>query len=100
MNCMGKKRKKESFRPPLKDQLWDAVGIPENIYKDTARIELISDTTVMAEGVGSILSFDENSLSLRVDGRLLMIEGEDLCLKNMENRTLTVTGKIHGMRFI
>ena len=97
---MRKSRKDPVVLPSLRKYLPDIFDLPENVYKDVCQIELVSDSVVSIDGSGALLTFSEEAVSLRVEDRILLIEGTKLTLHGMDEDRLVVKGKILSLRYV
>lgn len=97
---MRKSRKNDLRLPALSRVLPDFLEIPESAYKDVCQIEIISNTTVTIEGCGQILSYDENIVSMKAGDKILLVEGEQLCLKGMNHTGVMIRGIIDAVRYM
>lgn len=75
--------------------------IPEEIPElITPHIELCSQNRAIVEGCKGVLQYTSDTVRLNCKNVIVSFCGENLSLCNLNNETITVTGKISGLNYI
>lgn len=76
------------------DEIGKKTGLPFDILNNGFRIINFSNNSVYIEGFTNIINFEKTLIKIKLKKGIVLIEGEDLKIKNMDIKTIMIVGKI------
>lgn len=79
-----------------KEKFLEAMDIPIELLSDISRITMISNELIYIENYKGIIEYDDNLIRLT---NKVTVLGQSLCIEEISNNEVFISGKINNIEF-
>lgn len=83
----------------LKNKISRALELPENVFSDTDRLEIICGREAVVEGCKGVLEYDGEHIKLDMGKTTMLFKGAELIMERMSEQSVVIRGKIASVEF-
>lgn len=91
--------RKEKRTYNLREQLMEALEMPQEVVSDLPVINLVGDKELNIENFSRLVEYTEEIIRLETNCGMISIEGKALQAKSMTAELMIIKGKIKAMTF-
>ncbi|MBP9989318.1 MAG: YabP/YqfC family sporulation protein [Ruminococcus sp.] len=88
-----------NYNAPLSHRIFDSLELPEDIFKNSSHIEIVSNCCAMVDGCKSVLEYNENLIKLNLGKKYVTFNGNCLSIKSLALEQAVVEGIIVSVEF-
>lgn len=94
-----KNQKKGGAKRSVGEKVADALELPKDILLNMPKMAIFGNKEITVENYKGILEYTENKVRLNTASYVLVINGENLSIKNIATEIITVYGKFSNIEF-
>ena len=83
----------------IKEILATAMSLPKEIALDLPVITATGRNEITVENYKNLMSFSETEIAIRIRDGIIVIEGENLTLRQITTEILHIAGVVSGFRY-
>lgn len=76
------------------------LDMPKDVVMDVPKIIMTGDMEVFCGGYKSLFGYSESEIKCSAGDKIILIKGQKLMIKTIENEEIIVTGRISAVEFL
>ena len=81
------------------EEMASVLSLPYNEVLNEINIQMIANKCISITNFISILGYDSSKVILKVKDNVMVINGENLNIKDIDGRSIIIVGKISSMEY-
>ena len=94
-----KEQKKDGARRTVGEKVADVLEMPKDILLNMPKMVIFGNKEITVENYKGILEYTQQKVRLNTASYILVINGENLSIKNIATEIITVYGKFSNIEF-
>ncbi len=94
-----KRKESREERNKWRENIADFFELPKEVLMNLPRMTLIGNIQLYLENYGGIIEYNQEILRLSIRGGEIVIQGDDLVIRNFFSEEIYIEGKIHSVEY-
>lgn len=90
----------KDIKEKVRDKINRVLELPVEVMGNKLRVNVIDNSYVLIEGKSTVADYFDNYIKMKTDDYTLVVEGENLSIKEISGTDLIISGKINNISYI
>lgn len=94
------KRINREVKEKVRDKINSILELPVEVIGNSLRVNIIDNTYILIEGNCKVVDYFDNYIKIKTEIYTLVVDGENLTIKEISDTDLIINGKIMNVSYM